>query len=134
MNRDVLIFAFFLILSFMFWYLNSLGKDIEAEVRYSVKYANLPRERMIVEDQPAKLNLFLKGPGYSILKLKVSGKRSPVIIDMAKVNYKKVPGSKPFYYYIATAGLVKSFTIQIRSGCEVTSVRPDTIFFRLEKK
>ena len=88
-NRDVAVFAFFLLLSFLFWYLNSLGKEAEAGIRYRVKYTNIPKERVITEIVPADLDLFLKGPGYSILKLKFSGRRSPVIIDISKVSYKR---------------------------------------------
>lgn len=132
-NKDVVVFIFFLFLSFVFWYLNSLGKEIEAGIRYPVRYTNLPKERVINNEEAVKLNLFLKGPGYSILKLKVSGKRTPVIIDISKVNYKRVPGSKGLNYFILTSGLTKSLTVQLRSGCEITSIKPDTLFFSLDK-
>jgi len=132
-NRDVAVFAFFLFLSFIFWYLNSLGKEIEAGIYYPLRYSNIPKEKTIVAQQNMKLNLFLKGPGYSILKLKLSGKKIPVIIDISKVNYKRVPGSKDLDYYIITSGLSKSLTVQLRSGCEITSIKPDTLFFTLEK-
>lgn len=132
-NRDVLVFVFFLLLSFIFWYLNSLGKEIEAGFRFPVKYINLPKERLITEEPSARLNLYLKGPGYSILKLKVSGTRTPVTIDISKVSYKRVHGSKMPDYYIVTSGLTKSLSLQLRAGCEITSIKPDTLFFTLEK-
>ena len=122
-----------LLLSSVFWYIKSLGKESEAGVRYPVKYTNLPRERLIIDKPQAILNLYLKGPGSSILKLKLSGKKTPVIIDISKVNYKRVPGSKGFDYYIVTSGLAKSLDVQLRSGCEITSIKPDTLFFTLEK-
>jgi hypothetical protein len=132
-NRDVVVFAFFLLLSFILWYLNSIRKDIEADINYPVKYINIPKEKVIVEEPPVKLNLYLKGPGYSILKLRVSGRKAPVIIDISKVSYKRVPGSKSLNYFILTSGLTKSLTVQLRSECEVTSIKPDTLFFSLEK-
>ncbi len=132
-NRDVAVFAFFLFLSFIFWYLNSLGKEVEAGIKYQVKYTNLPRERVINEDLPTDLNLFLKGPGYSILKLKISGNKAPVIIDISKVNYKRAPGGKALNYFIVTSGLTKSLNVQMRSGCEITSIKPDTLFFTFDK-
>jgi hypothetical protein len=132
-NRDVVVFAFFLFLSFVFWYLNFLGKEIEADIRYSITYINLPKERVLIEEPPVKLNLNLKGPGYSVLKLKVSGNRMPVKIDISKVNYKRVPGSLDLNYYIVTSGLTKSLKVQLRSGCEITSIKPDTLFFKLDK-
>ncbi|MCX6325964.1 MAG: hypothetical protein NT144_04840 [Bacteroidia bacterium] len=132
-NRDVVVFAFFLFLSFVFWYLNFLGKETEADIRYSVRYINFPKERVIIEEPPVKLNLYLKGPGYSVLKLKVSGNTIPVIIDISKVNYKRVPGSTDLNYFIVASGLIKSLTVQLRSGCEITSIKPDTLFFTLDK-
>ena len=132
-KRDGVVFIFFLFLSFIFWYLNSLGKEIESGVRYNVKYTNLPKESLISEEPPCRLNLFLKGPGYSILKLKVSGKRTPLEIDISKVSYKRVPGSKTLNYFIVTSGLTKSFSVQLRPVCEIISIKPDTLFFTLQK-
>ncbi len=132
-KRDIAVFAFFLFLSFIFWYLNSLGKENEAGIKYQVKYINIPKERVISEALPAEVNLFFKGPGYSILKLKILGKKTPLIIDISKVNYKRAPGDKALNYYIVTSGLTKSLNVQMRSGCEITSIKPDTLFFTLDR-
>jgi hypothetical protein len=132
-NRDVAAFAFFLLLSFIFWYLNSLGKEAEAGIVYKVNYTNLPKERVISDYLPAELDLFLKGPGFSILKLKISARKAPITIDISKVNYKRAPGGKSLSYYIVTSGLTKSLNVQMRNGCEITTIKPDTLFFTLEK-
>jgi hypothetical protein len=132
-KRDIAVFAFFLFLSFIFWYLNSLGKEMEAGINYLVKFTNLPKERVISENQPSHLNLFLKGPGYSILKLKIAGNNAPVVIDISKVNYRRAVGDRALNYFIVTSGLTKSLNVQMRSGCEITSIKPDTLFFTLEK-
>ncbi len=132
-NRDVVVFTFFLFISFVLWYLNFLGKENETGLKYPVKYVNLPEERIIVEERPVSLNFFLKGTGYSILKLKLSGIKTPVLIDISKVSYKRVPGSKTLNYYIVTSGLTKSLSVQLRSRCEITSIKPDTLFFTLDK-
>lgn len=132
-NRDVVVFTFFLLISFVFWYLNTLGKENETGIRFPVKYINLPKERVVSDKQPVKLNLFLKGTGYSIMKLKFSGNKTPVLIDISKVNYRRVPGSKNLDYFIVTSGLAKSLTVQLRSGCEITSIKPDTLFFTLDR-
>lgn len=132
-NKDVLVFAFFLFLTFVYWYINSLGKEIEAEIRLPVKYVNLPKERVIFEEFPVRLNLFIKGPGYSIMKLKISGNNSPVLIDISKINYKRVSGSVASDYFVVTSGLTKSLSVQLRSGCEITAIKPDTLFFIMDR-
>jgi hypothetical protein len=132
-NRDIFVFAFFLLLSFILWCLNFLGKEFETGFSYPVEFINLPKERVIVEESSSKLNLFLKGSGYSMFKLKVSGNRTPLKIDFSKINYKRVQGRTIMNSFILTSGLSKSPDVQLRSGCEITSIKPDTLFFTLEK-
>jgi hypothetical protein len=130
-TRDAIIFAFFVFLAFIFWYLNSLENVMEDDIKYPVSFINVPKQRAIPEN-PVNLNFNLKGPGYSILKLKVTGRKPPVVIDISIVDYKRVPESEDLYYLI-TSGLVKSFTVQLRSDCEITSINPDTLFFTMDK-
>jgi hypothetical protein len=132
-NRDVVVFAFFLFLAFVFWYLNSLGKESEAGIKLPVIYTGIPKERVISNEPQVWLNLYLKGTGSSIMKLKFKRNKSPVTIDISKVNYKRVPGGRGSDYYIVSSGLTKSLGIQLRSGCEITSIKPDTLFFTLER-
>lgn len=132
-NRDVFVFAFFVLLSFIFWYLNSLDKEVEATIRFPVKYSNVPRGRNVTGEEPERLNLYVKGTGSAVLRQKLSGKKNPVTIDISKVNYKRVPGSREPDYFIVTAALTRSFRIQLRSEFEITSVKPDTLFFTLER-
>jgi hypothetical protein len=131
-KRDVFVFAFFLLLSFVFWYLNSLDKEVETGIRYNVKYTNIPRGRSVVEKESEKLNLYLKGTGSSVLRQKLA-RKAPLTIDISKVNYKRVPGSSELDYYIVTAGLSRSFSVQLRSEFEIMSVKPDTLYFSLQK-
>jgi len=132
-DRDVVTFGFFLLLSFIFWYLNSIEKDVEYDIKYPVRYINIPEERILAEDLPARLDLYLKGPGYSILRLKLSVNRSPVILDVSTINYRRVPGSRTLSYYVITSGLIPKLRNQLRTECEITSIKPDTLFFSFDR-
>jgi len=132
-NRDSIIFILFLFLSFIFWYLNSLSETAVTDIRYPVRYINIPGDRTLVTELPQKLDLYLKGPGYSILKLKVAGGRRPVVIDISSVNYLRVPGSSNLSYYVVTAGLIPKLAGQLRAECEITGIKPDTLFFSFDR-
>ncbi len=132
-DRNVVVFSFFLLLSFVFWYLNSLEKNVEYNIKYPVRYINIPEGRILSEDLPARLDLYLKGPGYSMLRLKLSGNRSPVILDVSTINYRRVPGSRTLSYYILTSGLVPKLRNQLRTECEIASIKPDTLFFSFDR-
>jgi hypothetical protein len=132
-NGNLLVFLFFLILSFIFWYLNSLSKEIDTSLSYPVDFINIPGGNPKGENLPARLSLTLKGHGYSILKLKLSGNRHPVVVDLSMVSYHPDLKSKPESYYLITAPLITGFNTQLMSECKITSVKPDTIFFSLKK-
>jgi len=133
-NKNIFVFVFFLILSFVFWYLNSLSRQTEADVNYPALYTNIPSERKILSENLIQLDLYVKGSGYSILKMKFAGNKSPLLIDLSKVNFNRIPGSKTFDYYLITANLAKTLSVQLQSGCEITSMKPDTVFFTLDNQ
>jgi len=131
-RSDILVFAVFLFLSFIFWYLNSLGKAIQSDIKYPVKFINMPVDRELAE-APARISLFLQGTGFSMLKLKISGKSDPAVIDLLKVPYKSVRNNKSTDYYLVTSGLVQNFNNQLKPECRITSVKPDTLFFSFKE-
>ena len=132
LNRELPVFAFFLLLSFVFWYLNELSKELEGTINYPVRYINPPKERIVTGKLPDKLEMDLRGPGYSILKMKLSASRAPVVIDFSKMTPKRLPGVTPNYYLI-TSGLIQSFSKQLHADFEIISLHPDTLFFGYDK-
>jgi hypothetical protein len=133
-KKDVVVFAFFLFLSFIFWYLNSLGKEIEADIKYPVTYINAPDESEVIADQTVRLDLSLRGPGFLVMKLKLFGGRSPIEIDISRISYRKVSGSTSQDYFILIPHIYQEVAAQLRSECQITSLRPDTLFFSLKEK
>ncbi len=132
LNRELPVFAFFLLLSFVFWYLNELSKDLHGTINYPVRYINPPKDRIVTGDLPDKLEMDLRGPGYSILKVKLSGSRAPVVVDFSKLAPRRLPGAMP-HYYLLTSGLINNFSKQMHADFEILSIHPDTLFFGYDK-
>ena len=132
LNRELPVFAFFLLLSFVIWYLNELSKDLQGTINYPVRYINPPKDRIVTGDLPDKLEMDLRGPGYSILKVKLSGSRAPVVIDFSKLTPRRLPGARP-HYYLVTSGLISNFSKQMHDDFEILSINPDTLFFGYDK-
>ena len=112
---------------------NLVKKRAKSRNRDVIVFVNLPKVKVITADPLVKVNLYMKGPGYEIIKLKISGNSSPFKIDISKVDYKRVQGSNTFNYYVLTSGLAKNLSTQLRSECEIISIKPDTLFFALDK-
>jgi hypothetical protein len=126
-RKNLLIFTFFLILSFIFWYLNSLGKDLESDIRYPVSYINVPKNKVLIAET-TRLSLLMRGPGYSILKLKVSGNSNPLVIDFSKVSVRHLQNERYTDFVMVNSTLLQNFNSQLKSPCKITSVKPDTLF------
>lgn len=131
-NREILVFVFFLILSSLFWYLNELGKDLEATINYPVRYINPPKDRILTGNLPDRIGMVLQGPGYSILKMKLSGSRAPVVVDLSKITPRRITG-KTTQYFIICMDLTESFARQLHSDFTIAAIKPDTLFFGYDK-
>lgn len=132
LNRELPVFAFFLLLSFVFWYLNELSKDLQGTINYPVRYINPPKDRIVTGDLPDKLEMDLRGPGYSILKVKLSGSRAPVVVDFSKLAPRRLPGATP-QYYLLTSGLIDNFSKQLHADFDILSIHPDTLYFGYDR-
>ncbi len=132
LNRELPVFAFFLLLSFIFWYLNELSKELQGTINYPVRYINPPKDRIVTGELPDKLEMDLRGPGYSILKVKLSGSRAPVVIDFSKITPRRIPGTVP-RYYLVTSGLISNFSKQLHADFDILAIHPDTLFFGYDK-
>lgn len=132
LKKELPVFAFFLLLSFIFWYLNELSKDLHGTINYPVRYINPPKDRIVTGDLPDKLEMDLRGPGYSILKVKLSGSRAPVVIDFSEQTPRRLPGTTT-HYYMLTSGLIKNFLKQLHADFDILSIYPDTLFFGYDR-
>ena len=70
-NKKLLIYLFFLVISIALWYLNALSKDYTTFVQYKVQYENFPKGKALISELPEKLSLKVKGLGFSVLKHKL---------------------------------------------------------------
>ncbi|HNY14864.1 MAG TPA: hypothetical protein PKI12_04950 [Bacteroidales bacterium] len=127
-NRNILIFTFFLVLTFVLWYLNSLSKELDTTISYPVVYTNLPGGETASASLPSRLDITLKGYGYSILRLKLTGSGHPVEVDFAEAGIYRDTAHNQGNYYIVTAPLINKFNVQMPTDCRIMSVKPDTLF------
>lgn len=130
---SIVAFFLFIPLSFLLWYLNALGNEIEADIKYPLTCSNVP-EIFEQENLPQKLTLYLEGTGYSLLKFKFGGKDKPINLDFSHINYRRYKSGNGGQYYIVTSGLMRNITEQLDPDCSISKIGPDTIFLSTLKK
>lgn len=132
-NRNLAVFTFFLLLSFFFWFINALSKNLTGSVNFPVRYTNFPEDLALVNELPDKLSLEVHGPGYSVLKARIGGNKTPLVIDVKNSGLSDWDDNSDLEFFIYSYNLRESFLRQIRSDFEINSVTPDSIYFVFDK-
>jgi hypothetical protein len=126
-NQRITVFAFFLAISTILWYLNKLNSDYTTVVDYPVTFTNIPRNQILVGSPPKSISLKVSGFGYSILRFRLAAPLSPIIINLSQLamHSQSESDSKKFIITSMTRGMVSS---QLSSDIQLVSVSPDTLF------
>ena len=130
MNKKLLIFSFFLLLSIIFWFITALSKDYNAEISYPVRYIKMPEDKVLVSDMPDKLLLTVNTQGYTLLRYKLLSRFSPIIFDVNSFRLSSMPGVDPNTVYILTSYAESRIQSQLSPDIELLDISPDSLIFR----
>ena len=67
MNREFLIFLFFLLLSGTFWLLMALNETYEREVEVPVQLVEIPKNIVLTSDTTTNVRVMVHDKGFSLL-------------------------------------------------------------------
>jgi hypothetical protein len=138
LRQKYLVFLFFVALSTLAWYIRALSEIYSTDVRYPVRYINLPKNRILSQAPPENLNLHISADGFTLLGYKLKLKR-PLRFDVNSFSFYSLT-SDSSSVYIVTRYALERLTAELsesNKNIQILSINPDTIVFnfsRLEKK
>lgn len=80
--KETLIFLAFVLLSFGFWYLQSLQQDYEIERTIPIRYKNIPHEIAFTDTVPNKIKVRIRDKGSVLLNYSFGRTFAPIEINM----------------------------------------------------
>ncbi len=121
MDKQFLIFLFFVALSTVFWLFKSLGADYEMEFDVPLRLVNVPEKAVITTGLPRYLRVVVRDRGYVLLQYRYVSPFSPVAVDFAQ--HTAASG-----HAVALAGeYVRQAARQLPPTAHIVSYRPDTL-------
>ena len=129
LDRKLLVFLFFLLLSTIFWLLNELSKNSSTTITCPVKYTNLPKDKVLVRELPSRFDLTIEAPGYTLLKYKLSNRLLPLIFDLNQYGFTIMGNSSAQKFFILTSRVRSGIARQLRSDVQLLNISPDSIIF-----
>lgn len=129
-NRQLLIYLLFLVVSIIFWYLNALSKEYTTVINYPVKYEDFPKGKVLVSDLPEKLEIKVKGFGFTILRSKLTSYIKPIILPINIFRLDIQRKDNQYIYYLLSRYTKEWIGNQLGSELQLVSLLPDTLFFK----
>lgn len=129
-NRKILVFGLFLLISAVLWLLNALNKEYSTRINYPIAIKNLPAEIRVSNDLPDHLSLKIQGHGYDILSHTLDHSRAPLVVDLKDYHLKL---RKEDCYFLLTNKLYGKARRVIKGELSLLSIEPDTIFFKYQR-
>lgn len=138
LRQKYLVFLFFVALSSLAWFFRALSDTYVADLKYPVKYTNLPPNRILSKAPPDKLILRVRSDGYTILSNMLKYKRPLRYNVNAFSLYSLSFDSTSVYTLTQSAKDLLSAELNEKSkNIQILDINPDTLFFnfsRVKKK
>jgi hypothetical protein len=128
-SKDVLIFLFFLFLSFGFWYLNNLRKAYEMTMQFKINYMNIPIDKVNEDNLPQDIYATIKDQNFYLVSYKIN-KVNSINIDLkeALTSYRKNS------LYISETMLEAAIKEQLHYTTNVSKINPTEIVIPIIRK
>lgn len=120
-SREFLIFLFFLFISFVFWYLMTMTGEYEMKYSPKVRLKNLPKEMIVIEPLPERIDVTLRDKGDKLVEYRARGRFKELVVDFAQ--YPNVMGRTAIH----GKELEKLVAANLSSSTHIVSLSLDTL-------
>ena len=124
LNKEFLIFLFFLLLSGAFWLMMALNETYEEELKVSVRLVGMPRN-VVMTDEPADtVKVTVRDKGFTLVTYKYGHWFRPLTFKFATyANEDQGHGAIP------AADIIKQVQSQLYGSSKLLSVKPEKLDF-----
>ena len=126
-SHELLVFCFFLAVSFGFWLLQALNETLEREIRVNLQLENVPSDVVIIDSLPSTVSVTLHDRGLSLARHSIYSLFRPnqLKIDFTQYDTGQNDAEVHIYAYDMQRMLGRLFS----TSAKIQSFRPDTIRF-----
>ena len=122
-SREALVFAFFVLISALFWVIQTLNGVFDMPVRVPVELIGVPENVVLTTEPPEQLVVTVRDKGTSLIRY-INGTRiRPLVVDFAKSD----DGSEYGMVMIPQAEIAGEIATILSSSTSIVSIDPDTL-------
>lgn len=126
-SHELLVFCFFLAVSFGFWLLQALNETLDREVQVELQLENVPPEVEIVDSLPRVVSVVLRDRGFVLARHSFSTIFHP---NKVKIDFTRFDtGKNDAEVSISLADMQRTLSRDFAASTKVQSFRPDPLTF-----
>ena len=122
-NKEVLIFLFFLSVSGLFWLVITVTETYEREFSVPLRLVNVPKDIVVTSEVDDTVKVTIRDKGYILLAYKYTLTDDPISIDY------KLHAPKDEKSTVSTSELQKLIYQQLSKSSRIISLKPDRLVY-----
>jgi hypothetical protein len=131
-NNRPFIFIICLIIASALWLIRAMEKSYETTVLLPVRYTNIPKNNVLVNPPPSKLEVKIKAPGFTLIRHKIGLTITPISLNIRAFATLENGQLQATAFTILTDNFIPQITDQINQDIIVLDVSPDTLYIQFD--
>jgi len=127
----LIVFLVCLVISILMWLFIELMKDYNDEIRYNVSFTNAPQNLILTNSGDSIIRINMNAQGFELLAAKYATRKRTLAIDLSTLKIR--PTADGYVAFLPSSRIIEQLGSQIRFEKEITSIKPDTLFFRFSE-
>lgn len=124
LNKEFLIFLFFLLLSGAFWLMMALNETYEEELKVPVRLVGMPRNAVMTDEPADTVKVTVRDKGFTLVTYKYGHWFRPLTFKFATYA-----NEDQGYGAIPAADIIKQVQSQLYGSSKLLSVKPEKLDF-----
>jgi len=124
LDKEFLIFLFFLVISALFWLTTTLNETYEKELAVPLELTEVPRNVVITDSLPASVRFTVRDKGFFLMSYLYGDHIRPV-----KLSFQTYADKQNGTGQIAVSEVQRLFAQQLFGSTKITSVKADRLAF-----
>lgn len=133
-RKRIVVFLIFFILSASFWFYRALDDTYADNIKYPLKYINLPQNKILASQPLDKITLRVRGNGYTLLNNKLNPPTLELNVNDFSLGSQSIDSLSLF---LISRQAKEIFAAELskknNDPLEILSTYPDTILFSFTK-
>lgn len=128
-SKNLGIFLIFVLFATIIWFLNTLNKEYNTDIKLPVIYYNMPQDKVNISNLPEEFTVSIKAYGYDILKYQLKKNFIPTKLDIGSYKFNPLLKNDTNKYYLLSNELINQVENEFNGKMKVEYIKPDTLYF-----